>query len=231
MATAKVSDPRVDQALAGLGPRLRTLRLARQMLLSDLANLTGFSPAYLSRIEDGQRSPALPALLRIAHALGASVGELLEPAEEPSGAAHHRASATWVGSEADGQGRMWAPGVEPRIFDLASRRDGATGREHHTSPEEHIGMALASCFSMSLSQQLAATGYTPGTVSTEARVRSTHHATRVTIEEIALTCTAEVAGIEPSRLDAIAHHTKETCVVARALAAVPITLTITNPAA
>ena len=229
MATAKVSDARVDQALERLGPRLRKLRLERQLLLNDLANLTGFSAAYLSRIEDGKRSPALPALLRISHALGISAGALLESAQESVDTAHHRASATWVGTESDGQGRMWAPGVEPRSFDLASRRDGMTEREDHTSPEEHIGMALASCFSMSLSQQLGAAGYPPARVATEAQVHSTHRATGVTIEQITLTCTAEVEGIEAARLDDIAHHTKKTCVVARALAAVPITLEITGP--
>jgi OsmC subfamily peroxiredoxin len=230
VATAKVSDARIDQALERLGPRLRSLRLDRQMVLNDLANLTGFSPAYLSRIEDGKRSPALPALLRLAHALGVSVGTLLEPAEESADAAHHLAGATWVGTELDGTGSMWAPGIEPRRFDLASRGDGGTEREEYTSPEEHLGMALAGCFSMSLSQQLGAAGYEAGPVSTEARVHSTHTTAGVTIEAIALVTRAEVAGIEFSRLDGIAHQTKKTCVVARALAAVPITLEITNTA-
>lgn len=49
-----------------IGDKLRTLRLRRSMGLSQLAEHTGFSPAMLSRLENGRLVPTLPTLTRIA---------------------------------------------------------------------------------------------------------------------------------------------------------------------
>jgi transcriptional regulator with XRE-family HTH domain len=49
-----------------IADKLRTLRLRRSMGLSQLAEHTGFSPAMLSRLENGRLVPTLPTLTRIA---------------------------------------------------------------------------------------------------------------------------------------------------------------------
>jgi transcriptional regulator with XRE-family HTH domain len=49
-----------------IAEKLRTLRLRRSMGLSQLAEHTGFSPAMLSRLENGRLVPTLPTLTRIA---------------------------------------------------------------------------------------------------------------------------------------------------------------------
>lgn len=48
-----------------IAEKLRTLRLRRSMGLAQLAEHTGFSPAMLSRLENGRLIPTLPTLIRI----------------------------------------------------------------------------------------------------------------------------------------------------------------------
>ena len=49
-----------------IADKLRTLRLRRSIGLAQLAEHTGFSPAMLSRLENGRLIPTLPTLVRIA---------------------------------------------------------------------------------------------------------------------------------------------------------------------
>ena len=68
--------------LATIGARLRTLRRERGWRLEDLAERTGLSKAYLSRLESGERQPSLTALFGIAKAYGVSFSALFEPEPE-----------------------------------------------------------------------------------------------------------------------------------------------------
>jgi transcriptional regulator with XRE-family HTH domain len=53
-----------------IADKLRTLRLRRSMGLAQLAEHCGFSPAMLSRLENGRLLPTLPTLTRIALVFG-----------------------------------------------------------------------------------------------------------------------------------------------------------------
>lgn len=53
-----------------ISDKLRTLRLRRSMGLAQLAEHCGFSPAMLSRLENGRLIPTLPTLTRIALVFG-----------------------------------------------------------------------------------------------------------------------------------------------------------------
>ena len=53
-----------------IGPKIRALRLKKNMGQVQLAEHTGLSPALLSKIERGQLFPTLPTLLRIAMVFG-----------------------------------------------------------------------------------------------------------------------------------------------------------------
>ena len=68
--------------LAGLGARLRRLRGERGWRLEDLAERTGLSRAYLSRLEGGERQPSLGALFDLARAYDVSFSSLFEPEPE-----------------------------------------------------------------------------------------------------------------------------------------------------
>ncbi|MFJ8039994.1 helix-turn-helix domain-containing protein [Kitasatospora sp. NPDC096147] len=95
----------------GLGARLREHRSAARLTLEAAAARVGLSPAYLSRLETGQRQPSLPALLGLAREYGTTVSGLLgEQQDEP---------------EPVIRGGVIEPG---RAGGWGYRRAGATGR-------------------------------------------------------------------------------------------------------
>jgi len=63
-------------SLAALGARIRTMRKERGIKLNELADKSGLSSAFLSRLERGQVSSSVANLIQIAKALGVSVAEL-----------------------------------------------------------------------------------------------------------------------------------------------------------
>lgn len=65
--------------LAGLGGRLRELRLERDWTLDELAERSGLSKPFLSRLEGGSRQPSIAAILTLARVFAVSVGILFEP--------------------------------------------------------------------------------------------------------------------------------------------------------
>ena len=70
----------MDSVLGAVGPRLRALRLEKEMTLADLASSTGISVSTLSRLESGGRKPTLELLLPIARAHGIALDDLVEVA-------------------------------------------------------------------------------------------------------------------------------------------------------
>lgn len=66
------------RTLKAIGPRLKALRLQRDVTLTDLASETGISASTLSRLEAGLRSPTLEQLLPLARAYGVTLDELVD---------------------------------------------------------------------------------------------------------------------------------------------------------
>lgn len=61
-----------------IGERIRFARGTRRMKQSDLAKRARMAPEQLNRYEMGRSRPSVNTLSRIAHALGVSLGELLD---------------------------------------------------------------------------------------------------------------------------------------------------------
>lgn len=109
------SERRIANAL---GARLRAAREAAGITLRTLAERTGLSQPFLSRLERGQVSASIANLLEIARALGVSVAALLEgDAPAPAQAwAVHRGGAT--AAPGDGYSfRQLAPALRRRRMD------------------------------------------------------------------------------------------------------------------
>lgn len=211
-------------ALAHLSRRLQRLRQEAGLRLSDLARLTELSQAYLYRVEVGERLPSLPSLIRLGKAYNVSAAELLEEPGDTPPSVQHSGAAVWCGSESAGDGVMIDAHGSKTPYDVESRL--ADTKPGASSPEEHIGMAIAGCFSMSLAQELEVAGFDCVRIETTANVSLNTSPGELEIEGIALRSEIEVSGISARQLEAIAQHTKRTCVIARALAAVPVTLQI-----
>ena len=62
-----------------IGPKIRALRLKRNLGLVQLGEHTGLSAAMLSKIERGQLFPTLPTLLRIALVFGVGLEHFFVP--------------------------------------------------------------------------------------------------------------------------------------------------------
>ncbi|GAB2960487.1 XRE family transcriptional regulator [Micromonospora polyrhachis] len=72
-----------EDVLAGVGPRLRALRRARNTSLAALAGETGLTSSTLSRLETGKLRPTLEQLLPLARAHGVPLDDLV--AAPPTG--------------------------------------------------------------------------------------------------------------------------------------------------
>lgn len=102
----------------------------------------------------------------------------------------------------------------------ASRANEADGK---TSPEELLGAAHATCFSMALSNALAKSGTPPTQLETSADV-TFQPGTGIT--GILLKVSGTVPGITAEEFAEAAEGAKGGCPVSQALAATPITLEV-----
>lgn len=67
-----------SKVLDAVGPRLKRLRLRRDITLTELSEQTGISTSTLSRLEAGLRHPTLEQLLPLAQVHGVTLDELVD---------------------------------------------------------------------------------------------------------------------------------------------------------
>ncbi len=132
-------------------------------------------------------------------------------------AIRRKASASWKGVLKGGSGRFNAGGVSG-AFDFHSRFEDGEG----TNPEELLGAALASCFSMALSSNLEKQGAVPELIETEAEVILDRLQNGWVISKIILNTRVVASGIDYETLRKLAEETKRTCPIGKALMAVPV---------
>lgn len=136
-----------------------------------------------------------------------------------------KASAEWKGNLPDGTGTLSTEsGVLTRAgYSFVSRFESGSG----TNPEELIGAALAGCFSMAFANELDGAGHPPVRIETDAMVRLEKTDEGHGVTKIELQCRAEVPGIDDETFQEIGRGAKKACPMARALAAVEISLEAT----
>jgi osmotically inducible protein OsmC len=131
------------------------------------------------------------------------------------------ASATWNGDLKTGNGNFkGSSGALQGTYSFGTRFESVPG----TNPEELIGAAHASCYSMALAFSLSNAGMKPQSVSTTAAVTLDMVGEGPKITRIKLTCQASVPGADPAKFQEIATATKTGCPISAALSAVPIEL-------
>lgn len=134
----------------------------------------------------------------------------------------HFASARWEGNLQAGNGKftLKTTGYEG-AYSFPSRFEDDKAK---SSPEELIGAAHASCFSMALSHALDQGGFKPESVDTEAEVTLDKAEGGFAITRILLKSRGKVAGIDKEKFLEIANDAKQNCPVSKALKAVSIEL-------
>ncbi|MFK5634169.1 MULTISPECIES: OsmC family peroxiredoxin [unclassified Ornithinimicrobium] len=132
-----------------------------------------------------------------------------------------RASASWTGNLTGGSGTASLDSSKLATFDISWK---ARTEEHGgtTNPEELIGLAHASCYSMAFSNVLDKNGTPPTRIDTVAEV--TFDPTVPAISGVHLTVQAQVEGLEDEDFQRLAEAAKEGCPVSKALTGTEITL-------
>jgi len=127
--------------------------------------------------------------------------------------------AQWDGTLREGKGRFWTESGEVSgVFSFPTRFEDVEG----TNPEELIGAALGSCYSMALAADLEKAGHRPESVRTVAAVRLDKNDDGFSISGIDLDTSARISGIDGDEFRTMAEQTAVNCPVGKALGAVPI---------
>jgi osmotically inducible protein OsmC len=136
-------------------------------------------------------------------------------------AATRTAHAHWEGSLIEGAGQVTldSSGLGTHDVTWAARTESAANGK--TSPEELIGAAHSTCYSMSLAHALAGAGTPPTAIDTKAHVtfQPGEGITGVKLEVV-----GSVPGITAERFAEAAENAKVACPVSKALGGTTITL-------
>jgi osmotically inducible protein OsmC len=127
-----------------------------------------------------------------------------------------KAAAEWQGDLRSGTGTFTAGDTISGNYSYKSRFEDGPG----ANPEQLIGAAHASCFSMALSNMLAEAGTPPTSIRTDAVVWLRPVEGAPTITKIELTTVGVVPGIDEATFQQQAIAAKRDCPVSRALASV-----------
>ena len=124
-------------------------------------------------------------------------------------------SAVWKGAIKEGAGTV---STESGVLASVPYSFGKRfGDEKGTNPEELIGAAHASCFSMALSGALGSAGMTPDEITTSAVVTVQPDGDGFTITAVHLTVRAKIPGADADAFQKAAQDAKAGCPVSRVL--------------
>jgi osmotically inducible protein OsmC len=121
------------------------------------------------------------------------------------------ATAVWQGSGKDGKGNLTSQSgtLDNTQYSFKSRFEEGTG----TNPEELIAAAHAGCFTMKLSFNIDAAGFTADELTTkcditleEGKITSSH-----------LTLTAKIPGISQQAFDEVVADAEKNCPISQLL--------------
>jgi transcriptional regulator with XRE-family HTH domain len=71
----------IDTPIGQLGERLRAAREARRLTLEVVAERSGLTKGYVSKVERNQATPSVAVLIKLCTALDLSIGDLFNPQE------------------------------------------------------------------------------------------------------------------------------------------------------
>ena len=137
--------PRLKQQ--AVGDLVRRLREQRGLSLRALAGATEFSPSFISQLENGQVSPSIASMERIANTLGVTLGEFFASLGSAEGGVVVRVSerielpsqwshATIEALSPMNRGRL----IEPILITLEP--DGRSGKHPTSQPREEFAFVL-----------------------------------------------------------------------------------------
>jgi osmotically inducible protein OsmC len=123
------------------------------------------------------------------------------------------ASVDWQGTIKAGQGKVSTESgaLKNAPYSFSTR----FGEDPGTNPEELVGAALASCFSMAFAAQLQKQKITPEQIHTEVEVEMKQHDEAWSVTDIRIETSAQAEGISASELQEAAEVTRRNCPIAK----------------
>lgn len=126
-----------------------------------------------------------------------------------------KAEAVWKGNLTEGGGSVKVgSGLMEAQYTWKARAEEESGK---TNPEELLGAALASCYAMFLSNQLAKAGHTVNQVQATANVHLRMEG-GLKVSEIALDVVGDVTGVDAAAFQDFAEKAKTGCPISQAIA-------------
>ena len=130
-----------------VGALVRRLRTQAGISLRTLAGQTGFSPSFISQVENGQVSPSINSMEQIAAALGVTLGEFFAAASDGEGGLVVRADdrqllgSGWSNADIEA---LISPGSTARLeaILITLRPGGRSGKHPYAHPREEFAFVL-----------------------------------------------------------------------------------------
>jgi transcriptional regulator with XRE-family HTH domain len=141
-----------------LGQHIRRLRSERHISVRAFAAITGFSPSFISQLENGQVSPSLGSLHKIAEALGVTLGEFFtgtEPEDEtlivhPEN--RRRMDSTWTDAHLEALGPMSPRQAMEAVLAIFGP-GGKSGKHTHTQSHEEFAFVVRGRITLTLADE------------------------------------------------------------------------------
>jgi len=131
--------PRLQQHL--VGEHLRRARVQMGMTLRTLARQAGFSPSFMSQVENGLVSPSIRSMEKIASAVGLTLGEFFASVTGGEGglivrvADRRSLSSGWSDAEIE---VLSAPRSRLEVLLITLRPGGRSGKHPYAHPSEEV---------------------------------------------------------------------------------------------
>ena len=126
-----------------------------------------------------------------------------------------KANAEWKGNLKEGSGNINTESgvLNNTAYNFVSRFESGS----ETNPEELLGAAHSSCYSMALAGALSTAGFKVNSVRTEDKVHIEKLESGFTVTKIEINTEADVEGIDNTTFQKLAADTKAGCPIAKAL--------------
>jgi len=129
-------EPMPAPELERLGTRLRSLRAAKGWTLEELAERSGLSKPFLSRLESADRQPSIAAVLTLARVFGVPMGSLFEVTQEDDSCLVVRMGEVAVH---EGNGISYLPLSSASRFNLQPMRATISPQRQGSERYQHDG--------------------------------------------------------------------------------------------
>ena len=142
-----------------IGEHIRRLRLKRHVSVRAFAVQTGFSPSFISQLENGLVSPSLGSLQKMAEALGVTLGEFFATASNDADEdlivrlpERRRLDSTWTDAHLEALGSMRrGRRLEPVLATFGP--GGKSGSHVHSHSREEFAFVVSGRVTLSLGDE------------------------------------------------------------------------------